>query len=108
MSFVPLNQAAQHDLEMLADWQQDLVLGGLLRIREQPMAGILLTPRRRFDSLVGCRSFHIRGNPDDYDDIDAELRIVYRELEHDVEVIAIGRRAESEVYLLAQARMETE
>ncbi len=94
---VILNPQADDDLGELSHMQKTLVYKQLKKISISPQLGQILGNKNGYD-LTGCRKMYADKK---------RIRIVYRVMDDEiiVEVIAIGKRDEMEVYSKASLRI---
>ncbi len=94
---VILNPQADDDLGELSHMQKTLVYKQLKKISISPQLGQILGNKNGYD-LTGCRKMYADKK---------RIRIVYRVIDDEiiVEVIAIGKRDEMEVYSKASLRI---
>ena len=93
-----LKSGADDDLEELSHAQQILIYKQFKKLEKSPQLGILLGNKSGYD-LTGCRKMYADKK---------KLRIVYRIVDDviEVEVIAIGKRNDMDVYAKASERRE--
>jgi len=94
---IVLKDEAEEELDELSDRERLLVFKQLKKISTSPELGIRLGNKAGYD-LSGCRKMYVDKK---------RIRIVYTMMEEQIviEVIAIGKRDEMEVYKKASERL---
>lgn len=95
-----LKSGADDDLEQLSHAQRILIYKQFKKLETSPQLGILLGNKSGYD-LTGCRKMYADKK---------KLRIVYKIIDDivEVEVIAIGKRNDMEVYQKASERTQND
>ena len=97
---VVIKEEAKDDFSDLSHNQQILIVKQFKKLETSPQLGILLGNKSGYD-LTGCRKMYADKK---------KLRIVYKIIDDivEVEVIAIGKRNDMEVYQKASERTQND